>query len=255
MTKQNKITLTILGILLVIIYGFGTALAIKYVDSWREVKSQEYLNKAKKELSVAQKLQDSEVALILHPTEEAYLLAGTAAVDLNKGQLAENYLSKVKSSNGLLELGKSQLQQGKLDEAKNTLAKAYTLDKTNEVSVLLYLSGGGGTDPDVSRETDLANRAILTYNALMRLDYPQAATSVLENALQKGFLNRSSYIALAQSRFEDGDYQTSYDMLLKAKQIDPYYPQIYQQLISVAEKLKKETEAKQYQNFLSKITF
>lgn len=239
----------------VVIYGVALAFGLFRLDAWRINKAEEYLYKANNEQNISLKLQYSERAVLLRPSEEAYLLAGSAAVGLGEGQLAEKYLSNVKSSTGLLELGKAELELGKLSEAKASLASSYSLSRTEETGKLLYLVGGEGDYPDVSRETNPTNRTGLIYNALVTLGYPQAAIQTLENGTQGNNLGRDSLITLAEWEISQGSYQDAYSNLIRAKSADAYYPQVYQQLVLVCGKLGRSEEVSAYQAYLANISF
>jgi len=254
MEKHETLYLYILTAVLVVGYGFALAFGLAKLDTWRVEKAQEYLAKAKVAQNSGVRLQYSEWAILLHSNEEEYLLAGTAAVDLGNGRLAEKYLPHVKSGEGLLELGKAQLKQGKLDEARRSLTSSYAILKNDDTNKLIYLAGGNGQYPDVSRETNPINRVSLIYNDLISRGYPQAAIQTLQVASQNNSLGRDGFITLANKDISESNYIAAYDLLVRAKLKDAYYPQVYQQLVLVCEKLGKSDEAVQYQNFLDNLT-
>lgn len=251
MDISKKFLTYALLVTLILIYGTGLAVGVSKLDIWRSEKAQEYLSKARNTTNVSLSLQLSEKSVLLRKSEEGYLLAGTAAVELGNGQLGEKYLVNVKSGEGLLELGKAQLKQGRLAEARISLTTALSLLKTEEPNRLLYLAGGDGQYPDVSRETNPAKRAALIYNTLITLGYPQAAILRLANDMNNSDLSRDALIELGIWQMSQDKYADAYSLLLRAKAKDPYYPQVYQQLVLVCEKLGKTTDGAQYQSFLN----
>ncbi len=255
MQSKEKIFLALATVAIIIVYGFAAALGVMRFDNWRTEKSQEYLNKAKNEQNLTTKFNYLQKAALLRPSEKTYLLAGASAVAMDNGPIAEKYLSKLHSAESKLELGKALLKQGKFDEARTALGIAFTELRTEEVSRLLYLAGGDGQYLDVSREINKANRSTLIYNALLDLGYPHAAIVRLNQLAETELLGRDALIELAKWQMSNGEESKAYESLLEAVKIDPYYPQIYQQLVQVCEKLGKTDEAVQYRTFLEKIIF
>jgi tetratricopeptide (TPR) repeat protein len=202
-------------------------------------------------------------------TADGYFQLGNAYFSMGRFDLAAESYQKAtemnKDADYYAGMGKSFLKEGKLGDAQSALRTSYNLKKSKEVGYLFFLAGGQLrelpglasqlSDYNVSRETDRANKAILIYNALESLGYPQSAISELSNASLLGDIGREGYIELAEGQYEEGDYGGSYKLLLKAKESDRYYPQIYQQLIRVCGKLNKFDEVKLYQAFLNKISF
>lgn len=282
MTKRQKIEDIVLFILLAIGYGLLIAFVIMKVDIWRVDKSREYLSEAKKSTNDSDRLILFEKAAVLNPGEDNYLNAGITALKLGDSKLAQKYLARVKTAEGYFQLAnayynlgdygqaaanyqnavdkrknagsylglaKSFLKQGVIAKANIALTRSNELGATKETDDLLALLIGvdGATDP--------ANRTIIVYNALNNLGYPQSAQKILDASASKGYLNRDSLLVLANEKIAAGDYQAAYGYLQRSKAIDPYYPQIYRQLVVVDEKLGKTDEAKQAQAFLIGITF
>jgi predicted Zn-dependent protease len=86
-------------------------------------------------------------------------------------------------------------------------------------------------------------------------NYPQLAFDLLQKKAQSNSLNRDGYLYLADEYSQNNQAELSYQNLLKAKELDPYFPQTYKQLIEAAERLGKREEAERYQKFLDSITW
>lgn len=220
----------------------------------------------------ALKLGDNNLArsyLTRVKTAQGYSQLATAYYNLEKYELAiSNYqkaIAETKSADFYSGMGKAYLKIGDLENSKTALEASYAIQQTNETADLLLLLGSDIDITSVSPsaavlrvgmlEKDPANKAILAYNSLENLGYPQAAIAILYKAATEGALNRNSLFALAIEQKNENNYQTSYDYLVQAKAIDPYYPQIYQQLVIICEKLGKTDEAKKYSDYLAAITF
>lgn len=201
-------------------------------------------------------------------TADGYSQLANSYYNLEKFDLAVlNYQKAINNRSNVnfyIGLAKSQLKQGNVDESRTSFEKAYSLQKNSEVVNFLTLLGSrvdvsnvtvSEVVKKINKETDLTNKAILIYNELNRLGYPHSADKVLQDATDKGQISRDSLFTLAQRQIEEDYYETAYTLLQQARVIDPYYPQIYKQLILVCEKLDKADEAKQYQEFYSKIVF
>lgn len=282
MINKSETKYIVLFAVIVLVYGVTLAGVITKVNDWRRSKSQEYLTEAKKATNDTDKLLLFEKAAVLDASEETFLGAGVTALKLDDNKLAEKYLGRVKTAEGyyqlanayynldkydqavlnfqysnqkketteaLTGLGKSYLKQGNTDKAILILESAKKLQQTEEVDNLLSLL------VPVNKNTDPANRAVIVYNALLEFGYPQSAENILRQAVKDEFVTRDGLIKMANEQIDGDDYQAAYDYLIRAKSIDSYYPQIYQQLLIVCEKLGKTNEVKQYQEFLSGISF
>jgi len=274
-------------ILVVLVCGLLSAITYSMAIQWAQTKSIEYLIEAKKSNNESDSLVLYEKAAFLVANENTYLNAGIAALGLGDSSLAQKYLTRVKTTDGYYQLantyynlvkfdlaatnfqlsidkspstaayfglGQSRLKTGDLDKARSALETSYSLKSSDDTATLLVLLGSDVKETNVSRETDPANKAILVYNELTRLGYPQSAQKVLDRAVAEGQLNRTSLLMKATEAIAANDWQLAYDYLFKAKTIDPYYPQIYQQLVLVCEKLGKTAEIKQYQGYLGALT-
>lgn len=216
MFKKENIKYFALFILTILVYGFVLAFAIVKIDDWKFVKSHEYLAQAKNEQNQSSKLLYFEYSLFLFPSDEAYIGAGLAANSLSNVDLASKYLEYISGMSNWMKL-----------------ADGF----------------------EIATSASPSNRVALLYNRLKTAGYPQLALKLLRQAAESGQVGRDGLIALANDAHATGNNQTAYDYLMRAKAIDPYYPQIYQQLTIVCEKLGKADETKTYQEFLDKITF
>lgn len=274
-------------ILVVLICGLLSAVTYNKITQWAQMKSIEYLCEANKSNNDTDRLVLFEKAAFLSANENTYLNAGIAALKLGDSKLAEKYLTRVRTADGYYQLantyyniakfdlaatnyqfsidrspsaaayfglGQSRLKTGDLDKARAALETSYSLRNSDDTATLLVLLGSDVKVTNVSRETDPANKAILVYNELTRLGYPQSAQKVLDRVVAEGQLNRTNLIVKATEAITANDWQSAYDYLFRAKTIDSYYPQIYQQLVLVCEKLGKTAETKQYQDYLDALT-
>lgn len=267
MNKKQQIECIVL--FSVILVGWGTLGSIIYtkIDTFRVEESNKYLYEAKKSANDTDKLVLYERAAALNPNEESFLGSGITALRLGDNGLAEKYLSRVKTEAGYYQLGmaqynlgnyqaailaferasrlvaspetylaiaKARLKLGELDGAGAALAESLRLGENNEASQLFRSLSSGERG----------------YNAFQKFGYPQAAQELLTSMSRNDQLTRDGLLTLANGQIIRGEYETSYVNLLKAKQIDPYYPQTYKQLIIVSEKLGKNQEVKEYQDFL-----
>lgn len=94
-----------------------------------------------------------------------------------------------------------------------------------------------------------------TYEILYQQGYPQFANRYLTQGVVEADLTRDQNLLVATAQFELNNYQKAYEYLLKAKELDQYYPQTYEQLATVSKELGKSTEAENYEKFLRQITW
>lgn len=280
MHRNAKIIYLTLFVLLIVLYGTISAIVIMKGNTWRHAKAQEYLEKAKNTTNESDKLLLFEKAAVLTASEQTYLTAGISALNLGQNTLAERYLSRVKTDEGyfqlanayynleefetaatyyqksinkqkradnFLGLAKSKLKMGDTSGARAALLISNQLQESAEATNILVLLGNGTNDTNVSRETDPTNKAVLVYNELITLGYPQSANVVMQEATSKGLFSRDTLLVLANEAITKRDYSKAYDYLVEAKRIDSYYPQIYQQLVIVCERLGKTDEGARYQ--------
>jgi tetratricopeptide (TPR) repeat protein len=156
------------------------------------------------------------------------------------------------------------LGAGKTESAKSEIQKYLYLTSDNlsmnDLAVLLGILDKSDytNNQQVNRitiEKDNNNRNVLIYNELNRLGFPQAANDVLIKAGKNGLLTRDGYIELGNYYFLAGDYPQSQSYYLKAKEIDPYYPQVYKHLYEVSLKLQKDEDAKSYNDYYNSLTW
>jgi tetratricopeptide (TPR) repeat protein len=145
-------------------------------------------------------------------TADGYFQLGNAYFLMNKYDLAatsyQKAIDKKQNATYYAGLGRSLLKTGNLENAKSALESSYKLEATPEIGYLYILAGGQENKfttlanqiagYNVSRETDPANKAILVYNALENLGYPQAAIKTIDNASLNGTLGRDGLIELAK---------------------------------------------------------
>lgn len=244
------------------------------INDWRIRKAKEYLQEAKSNTNTSESLTLYEQAAFLDPSEETYLQVGITALSLGHSDLAGKYLTRVKTAEGYYQLATAYYNLSKYDLSATYFQKS--LDK--KVTSAAYLGLGKSLlkvgeversrealtksdDPDKlvalldQQPGETGERAVAAYNALNTLGYPQSAKYILQKATDNNDVTRDGLITLANSHIDAGEYQSAYDLLVRSKAIDPYYPQIYNHLILVSEKLGKTEEASNYREFYKKISF
>jgi tetratricopeptide (TPR) repeat protein len=282
MKRRKKIEITVLASLFIVAYGILAALTLVQVKDWRVAKAQEYLHRANNDTIDSSKLVLYEKAAVLDPQEETYLAAGVLALNLGDNILAGKYLNRVKTAEGYHQLGNAYynldryessihffqkslnlraeaevylrlaqgcLKLGDVDKARTALENSERLNSSQEAVDLLRALA---IDID---EIDPGNKAVISYNTLVTLGYPQSAKAVLWRANDKEHVTRESLIALGNEQIQHGNHMAAYELYQKARVIDPYYPQIYEQLVIICKKLGKDDEMKKYQEFLGNIIF
>jgi len=272
-----------LALILLILVGWGTLGAIFFTkfNVKRLEKASEYLYEAKKTSNDNDKFLLYEKAAALNPDQESYLGAGIAALRLGDNRLAQKYLGRVKTATGYYELGnayyalenyqaaveayqnavlkeeiseaylaqgRGYLKLGNVERARTALEKSVRLRTSAEADQLLTII------VKANAAVNRGNLVVHAYNELEKLGYPHAAQNALIKAGEEGVLTRDGLLSLANTQINSGDYEGAYQYLVKAKGIDAYYPQTYQQLVIVAEKLGKNDEAREYRQLLEQIT-
>jgi tetratricopeptide (TPR) repeat protein len=179
-------------------------------------------------------------------------------------------LNKTDSSEYYLALGKSELGLNQIKEALNSFEMSKGLKENDENRYYVYLAGSilgeQVQEPKLNQtfkeeanllaqHEDKSNRANIIYNLLNTLNYPQTAVAYLEEQAQKDNHNRDGYLLLVEHYTRTNMYQKQYETLQRAKELDPYYPQTYQQLAVAARLLKKNTEAQKYESYFQKLSW
>ena len=170
-------------------------------------------------------------------------------------------------------LGKNYLNQAKAPEASYAFVQVTRLDESNlEAKYLteltaLIIDENKTVNLDGLEESNRQSLAGLVasssrstrinriFSYAKGLGYPQLAYKYLREKGEAGKLDRDGCLLLANELFLRKDFSASYQVLLKAKEIDRNYPQTYQHLIEVAKSLGKFDEAKQHQLYLDNITW
>lgn len=202
---------------------------------------------------------------------------GNAYYESDKFDLAERAykksLEKENSADTWYLVGKNYMKQAKNLEANYAFNKSVELDENNFDAEYLKTISNLVKDESIKPNLTVLNesykqkieelisspasstRINRIFSQLKSQGFPQLAIQYLKDKGQDGMLDRDGYLLLANELFMGGDFQSSYQALLKAKDRDPYYPQTYQHLVEVARKLGKAEEEKQYKNYLNKITW
>jgi tetratricopeptide (TPR) repeat protein len=211
-------------------------------------------------------------------TADGYMELGNAYYLTGKYDSAEKVykksLEKDKNSIIWLCLGKNYLKKAKLAEANYSFEQANKFDDSNleaqYYQTITYMLNDNDKYKEFASKltenyrlelekivatpskTTLVNRLFLY---LKGQGYPQLAFLYLDDKGKNTKLDRDGYLLLGNEYFIRKNYAQSYSFLLKAKEIDLYYPQTYQHLVEIANLLNKKEEAKKYQEFLNRITW
>lgn len=203
-------------------------------------------------------------------TAAGYANLGNAYSSSGQYVLAENAFEKAvakdRDSRYYLELGKAFMGSDSLSQARGSLESSLQLDNNNleanyYLSIIYLmedsskytrlepkLTGAYKMDIDtIIGYTNGFTRNNYLYELLGKGGYPQMALTFLQGQADKNKLDRDGYLLLADDYFSYKNYQKSYHYLLKARALDPYYPQTYQHLIEVTSKLGLNTDASNYQ--------
>ncbi|MEI7690078.1 MAG: tetratricopeptide repeat protein [bacterium] len=207
-------------------------------------------------------------------TANGYYELGQVYYKSNKLKDAEKAFKKSLSINktpkAYLGLGKTYLKEGEITKAQENFKLSYSMASDNKEAlyyndlIKLYFDKEIKFVPDeknyrrselnaIAQSPALSMRINWLYQYLLDNDYPQAAFTFLRGRSETSQLNRDGYLLLANEYYIRKTYKESYQYLLSAKTIDPYYPQTYQHLVEVADLLNKNDEAKQYREFLKNI--
>ncbi len=180
-------------------------------------------------------------------------------------------LTKKMNNKSYLCLGKVYLKEAKTTEAKEYFTQALSSTKDQEANYFkdlatLALSNNILLDFDsqnqrrdelgkITQPAAVFTRTNNFYQYLKDNNYPQLAFVVLKGGLELKQLDRDGYLLLANEYYLRKDYNKSYQLLMTAKEIDPYYPQTYQHLIDVAKLLNKKEDSLQFQKTLKTIAW
>lgn len=278
MHNRKNLKYLLLFSLVVLIYGTAFGVFLLYFDLNKGAWADKYLDRAKNEQLDAKRLVFLERAILLDPRDEVLLEAGKLALELENETLALKYYKKVNTPYGELSLANtyyemnkfslakehyrklfsteyehegyigiasSELKLGNVKRAVTNLVKANKIKKEIDIDLLLSV-----LRPNGKQIADAAS-VVRAYNYLITEGYPQAASQILLESTNSGLVSRDGLITLASESTEGGNLKQAYDFLVRAQAIDPYYPQIYQQLIIVCKRLGMFDEAAGYEMVLS----
>jgi tetratricopeptide (TPR) repeat protein len=222
--------------------------------------------------------QISKIYFLRIKTAEGFYELGNSYVKLEELDGAiEAYKKAIeldKNDMYFFAIGKTYLKQAKFIQAEDEFLQANNLDQDNkENNYFLLLSNiintGQMSNLNVynlnqseliilEKMFDKSNGQIYisqVFSTLKSQNYPQAAYEYLVTSNKEGELDRNGHLLLANEYFIRENYQASYDNLLKAKELDPYYPQTYQHLIKVAGLLNKTNEVVDFEKTYKLITW
>jgi tetratricopeptide (TPR) repeat protein len=222
--------------------------------------------------------QISRIYFLRIKTAEGFYELGNSYVKLEEfDEAIEAYKKAIeldKNDKYFFAIGKTYLKQAKFMQAEDEFLQANNLNQDNkENNYFLLLTNIINTEQISNINVYNLNQAELiilekmfnksngqiyisqVFSTLKSQNYPQAAYEYLVASGKNGELDRNGHLMLANEYFIRENYQASYDNLLKAKELDPYYPQTYQHLIKVAELLGKFDEAAEFEKTYKLITW
>jgi tetratricopeptide (TPR) repeat protein len=269
------------------------AFSITGLDSVRKEQVKRIAIESQKKTNESEKLVYLQATALLDPTEENNLNAGLQASKLGYREIAEYYFRKVKSDKGLYQLGLKLFLDKNYKKAEETIKKIQNKDQNSwqllvkaclnqgkfketsalcqkenlrgEMCVLATMVSGDwekagimetGQDlKSIMQIRDEASRIIVLYNYVKAQINPQAANTYLEDNKLKLENSRDGNILLGNDLYNLGKYKEAAEYLEKAKTIDPYYPQVYEHLIEVHEKLGNTIETEKYREIFRTLTW
>lgn len=96
---------------------------------------------------------------------------------------------------------------------------------------------------------------ILAVYGKLTPSYPHSASRLLLSHKSELQSRKDALLTLSEDYFVNGDYHSAETYVLKAREIDQYFPQTYEQLVKVENKLNKTDEAEKYEHFLKSLTW
>ena len=279
----------ILVAMIIMICSFTLAILLIGANKTRLVLSEQYRDRAT--LDAGNKYFYLNLSLILDPSEQRILDFAYELYREEHYSSAQLWLHVIDSDGAKELLGNILLKQDDyrgaevaFNKIKNSERKAFLKAKTYAISgdirkasqYLLQIKPSLescqiriliAADTTACSGVDLPSeyRAIVevfpsprayksAYNLASSLNYPQLSLALLQRAIDLGLADRDIYFELANRHFELGDYALANDFYLRASKIDPFYPQAYQQLVEVSQKLGNAEAAEAYKERLDILT-
>jgi len=156
---------------------------------------------------------------------------------------------------------KTDLSRGDINSVRKELAGFKTDDPSRGFLNNTYCRIDYRENPECSAiyvldkinltETDKTYLLSTAYNYFNTQSFPQTALALLREGREKDLITRDGLNSLANTDETNGNLNLAYKELVESLAKDQYYPQTYQQLISVAEKLGDKTAVSEYQTILT----
>jgi tetratricopeptide (TPR) repeat protein len=134
-TKFLIVTLFIIG-------GFMLAVSWVYISDYREDRAQELLERSLTVSEGRERFEIYQKLVLLSPTENNFLLAGLEAKEAKYDKLSEYYLKKVKSAEGLYQLGLAYFENEEYQLAEESYQKSLNIkysEKTHMARTKNYI--------------------------------------------------------------------------------------------------------------------
>lgn len=268
----------IINVLVVLVAAIYATVIFDTVNKFRIGKSKEIALQGQNTQDKSKKLIFFQEAALLYPSEDNILSAGIAALDINQYKLSELYFKRIKTKEGLELLGDSLFNRNELNLALKTYEKAYAKGKNDNISLKIartffksekFVEAKAILEKLNNEDTkellsiiQIVSGEIKDFNSINRVylwlldnNYPQVASGFIRSKYSPLVLNRDGYLLLAEDYLSSNETQKSYDSLLNALEQDRYYPQTYQQLISLSNKLNNTSNIDSFEKYLNLITW
>jgi hypothetical protein len=245
------------------------------LDKWRRTTSEAYFDKASYAASPEEKSFFKNLGTVIYPTDDnivnlskdlisqsnynnAILWLNISKKDESKALLVDLYIQKTEYSKAIQvakSISDSNLKNYNLAKALYISGDIKTGDGyfselalSGDVCGLAVLASSGrikdctqyfGNNTELLNLiaiNDSARIAKFSYNLASSQNYPQLSLAILEKQAELGLADRDVYFELGNRLFGKGDYIGAKQSYLASAEKDGYFPQVYEQLLIVAEK-------------------
>ena len=245
---------------------------------------------SQKEENKDKQLVQMQTIALLSPSESNYLVVAEAAKERGYDRIASYYYRRVRSNEGLYNYGSflfnSKDYQGAIDvlgkidnksvEIVKLLEKSFLFegnykevnrlcnnykqyDDLDDTCDLAYLVSRETTSLYEAKSDKLNNiigiknsnsQVVALYLYIYSQINPQAAQVLLSGSQSSFQRTRDGNIVLGKESYKKQKYDEAIRYLTKAKEMDPYYPQVYKHLIEIYRVIGDQNEVNRYQSIL-----
>jgi hypothetical protein len=263
-----------LSLTIILICSFSISLLGLRAQSTSESISNIYLAQSQADLDF--KLLYKTVATTVAPNESNILSLSRDLIENSNYKYAKKWLQKGKSDEAIALLGELYIRENDYSRAievtskiDNTEIKSYYLAKfyyisgdlntgdehlaklkpNEKVCNLAIMSNSRILDGcrefyinnseilNILSTNDMAHSTKYSYNLANFSNYPQLSLAILKRQVELGQADRDIYFELGNRLLGKGDYIGAKQSYLASAEKDRYFPQVYEQLLIVAEKI------------------